>query len=547
MCVLSVFGLHGNKWEEEAFSFGKEQNLYAETLRQCVSLEDLGDADFDSDEARSQLERGDFSKNDVAEFITSQEHKSNNLNKRNFDLNEGFLNKEPEIDENGNLLFWESGLFFSNKTCIQSGDPFLIEVNRDLLVSIEKKTVQKKFKSCKGHKHSEKHHKHSSVKNRKKQWEKELSSDRQVKDFSVNISGGSGLSRYTVEKKWKHIDDSSSCTSFEIRNKPFVEYVEKDKWTYDNDAYADLFNSADGTLFQHSCVDAIKSKKIGNRDVERPCWREKLVFLYSHPERNECASLQALNCTLENKICLEESAFGCALWKKTFKCREKENKVAISGLNFSSGIIPTNDLSLPEEELRSSFADVSIKLSVFSEIQSELQENMVDARDASIFSGKKHQCSKNVLDGAMYDCCFRFHGVARDVGLTKCSAEEIALAELRENGQCHYVGKFSEKFLNMWKSRDVHTFCCFPSKLSRIFQEQSREQLGIDFGTAKEPNCEGLSPELIAKVDFNKLDLRELYEEKLGNTQGDIETRLSNFQVRLEDIQAKMNKESLDR
>lgn len=100
-------------------------------------------------------------------------------------------------------------------------------------------------------------------------------------------------------------------------------------------------------------------------------------------------------------------------------------------------------------------------------------------------------CSKNVADNLIYDCCFSFKGLAKEMKLSKCSKEELTLAEMREQGLCHYVGKHSEKVLDLWKSSDGHVFCSFQSKLARVFEEEARYQQHMGWDKAKEPDCRG--------------------------------------------------------
>jgi hypothetical protein len=60
------------------------------------------------------------------------------------------------------------------------------------------------------------------------------------------------------------------------------------------------------------------------------------------------------------------------------------------------------------------------------------------------------------------------------------------------------------------------SFCCFGSKLVKNIQVQARKQLGLGFGDVKSPECRGLTAEEIARVDFSKLDLSEIYEELIA-------------------------------
>ena len=70
-------------------------------------------------------------------------------------------------------------------------------------------------------------------------------------------------------------------------------------------------------------------------------------------------------------------------------------------------------------------------------------------------------------------------GWGKSVNLCRCSGGEKALALKREKKLCHMVGTYCDKRDPILKNCLVKktNFCCFDSKLSRIFQEQARKQL----------------------------------------------------------------------
>lgn len=77
------------------------------------------------------------------------------------------------------------------------------------------------------------------------------------------------------------------------------------------------------------------------------------------------------------------------------------------------------------------------------------------------------------------------------------------------------------------------TSCCFSSKLGRIFHEQGRPQLsafGLDggWGSARQPNCRGFTPEEFQSLDFSSIDLSE-YEADLSTKMDKIKPILSNY------------------
>ena len=57
------------------------------------------------------------------------------------------------------------------------------------------------------------------------------------------------------------------------------------------------------------------------------------------------------------------------------------------------------------------------------------------------------------------------------------------------------------------------TYCCYQSKLARVIQEQGKAQLGLDFGTAKNPNCAGFTVDQFSKLDLSRMDFTEVFSD----------------------------------
>lgn len=196
--------------------------------------------------------------------------------------------------------------------------------------------------------------------------------------------------------------------------------------------------------------------------------------------------------------------------------------------------------ALQAEENRhpEAFPAAITKLSIFGEIKKNLEDTHCSQPHlAQIFKGVCHQCNRSVLENTLYDCCEGMKGMATQVRLAKCTAEEIVLHSLREEGKCHYVGSYNHRVIRV-KTEKVNVFCCFPSKLARIFQEQGRGLLKKSWGTPKQPDCGGLKANEITRLDFSKMDLREAFDKRLGET-GDFEKKLSTFKKKMQE--AKLN------
>lgn len=91
----------------------------------------------------------------------------------------------------------------------------------------------------------------------------------------------------------------------------------------------------------------------------------------------------------------------------------------------------------------------------------------------------------------------------------KCEASEFELDAKKETRQCSFVGSYcaSKALGQCIEKRDA--YCCFGSVVGRIIQEQGRQQLGLNFGEAESPSCDGLTPAQLQQLDWSKIDLSE--------------------------------------
>jgi type-F conjugative transfer system pilin assembly protein TrbC len=124
------------------------------------------------------------------------------------------------------------------------------------------------------------------------------------------------------------------------------------------------------------------------------------------------------------------------------------------------------------------------------------------AYEPSIFGGVVQACKEYPL-GAR-DCCTDGGFLE---GLIHCPLDMQALQRAKHEHRVVSLGWYKRH-----KGGSRHyVYCIFPNKLAGIVQIQGRgAQLGISFGHAKAPNCRGLTPEELARIDFKRLDLSAL-------------------------------------
>jgi hypothetical protein len=133
-----------------------------------------------------------------------------------------------------------------------------------------------------------------------------------------------------------------------------------------------------------------------------------------------------------------------------------------------------------------------------------------DRTSKFIFCGNPETCHSDPL--GFNNCCAN-SGWGQDLELAQCSKREQNLGLKKESGLCHEVGRYcSDDFLGFCTEHSK-SYCCFPSKLSRVIQEQGRSQIGKGWGNAESPDCSGFSIEQLQKIDFGRIDFSDVYDD----------------------------------
>ena len=136
----------------------------------------------------------------------------------------------------------------------------------------------------------------------------------------------------------------------------------------------------------------------------------------------------------------------------------------------------------------------------------EQQQEQDGTKVISIFKGNTKKCT-NKLGGAYSNCCNRDAGWGSKIGLSKCNAEEKVLRKMRVDNRCVYIDKKEENLVFFTTRKEA--YCCFDTVLAKNFQVQARSQLGISWGNFDNPNCRGLTPQELERVDTSKMDFSE--------------------------------------
>ena len=90
-----------------------------------------------------------------------------------------------------------------------------------------------------------------------------------------------------------------------------------------------------------------------------------------------------------------------------------------------------------------------------------------------------------------------------------CEEEDMLTAMKKGQGLCHKVGSYcgAKAFGSCVKK--MEGYCCFPSKLGKIINEQGRPQIGKPWGDAESPDCSGFTLDQVARLDLSAMDFSE--------------------------------------
>ena len=280
-----------------------------------------------------------------------------------------------------------------------------------------------------------------------------------------------------------------------------------DEWVSNCDRLEERVDQGLCGYHTKSCTQGRGTRTIEGVPITRDCWQETMTYACSFPAKDDCGPLRARGCAQINSVCKQRVGNACVVYSQTYQCKDSPRTT----LSIAGGDTPfcmdgnCRDQSWEKnDELMSSVAQLSI-----------LKEMQGKFKGGFLFKGDEHQCSKFML--SFKDCCGSGKGWGTDLGLSSCSANEKLLSTKRKAGLCHYVGTYCAKKVLGQCVKKKTSYCCFGSKLLKAFQEQGRAQIGLGWGEPKHPLCRGFTIAEIQRIDFSKLDLREVFEELMKN------------------------------
>ena len=301
----------------------------------------------------------------------------------------------------------------------------------------------------------------------------------------------------------------------------FVEYPQKQPYPHVTgyQENCQIPDTSQCTKTAEKCTIDGSTRYFDGLPLYENCWQYKRSLTCSSGHIDTCTDMS--ECDPTGQSCILKIADTCTRYKRTYACP----KHVCDGEHVSCGslkgdIINNRDNQKESEE---DFDQAVAGLAAASAAGNGIKDQ--NTLTPEIFKGNSASCGKAGL--GVYDCCDSDGNI-----LMHCSEDDKALKKARDKGITTYVGEYCAKKdpVNLMCLVTRKSYCVFPSKLDRIVQEQGRkDQLGISFGDAKNPNCRGLSIDELQKLDLSTMDLSAIYDDlKISSpSTGDISSDIS--------------------
>ena len=283
-----------------------------------------------------------------------------------------------------------------------------------------------------------------------------------------------------------------------------ITYEQKDRW---DDGCLGLANTASCTFQTEQCVTPQATHIIQNIPITRDCWEKEANYRClgnAGTGSGSCKPMRDQGCEQINSVCLDRTDGGCNKYLQSFRCSTKNCAVTGAICNGKTYCLD-GDCVNTQKQADHDFQKAVSALSAVADAAKQLDQNF-------IFKGKDNECDNLILGAA--NCCRNDGWLVDDVQLLQCSQKEKELGKAKENGTTTYVGQYEDDCALGICVKKSKVYCVFPTKLARIIQEQGRkQQLGRHFGSAKHPDCSGITTEELQQIDFSQIDFKEFYED----------------------------------
>ncbi|ECQ9992024.1 type-F conjugative transfer system mating-pair stabilization protein TraN [Salmonella enterica] len=249
------------------------------------------------------------------------------------------------------------------------------------------------------------------------------------------------------------------------------------------------------------------------QQVWSDCWEYLDQYLVQSGSNGTCEPL--MNdpaCTVTGTQCLTQNGSYCEHEKVNYECQ----RTFTSGGIICGGeyFCKTGDCSDTDGAGDSGFDEAVSKLAGLASAADDVK-NGQNAMDVRAFTGKVTSCRKAI---AGFSNCCKDSGWGQDIGLSACNSEELALGKAKAKKITVSVGERCDREVLGVCLQKSKVYCVFEGKLARIIQEQGRrDQLGVGFGSGKNPDCRGITIPELQNINFDLINFSDFYSDLMDN------------------------------
>lgn len=253
------------------------------------------------------------------------------------------------------------------------------------------------------------------------------------------------------------------------------------------------------------CVQGPETRIIAGQSITRDCWAKEISYRCANnsEDKNTCAALDKAGCDQIDSVCRKKVDGQCTLYEQTYRCAKEDCTYETLCTDVPTCIDGDCSAHVKQDD-----PDFKQAVGAFGTALSA--SATMDKNTGRIFSGEAMSCSKAPI--GFLNCCG--DGGWGEILNFKCDAEELKLKSMREGHLAIKVGEYcGDEVLGQCISYRKR-YCVFPTKMARLIQKSGRyEQLQHDFGSAKDPKCDGITADDLQRIDFGKIDFSEIAED----------------------------------
>ncbi len=323
-----------------------------------------------------------------------------------------------------------------------------------------------------------------------------------IEGYQLNPESNVSISQDSVSI---HVSEAKVNISLFHRT---YEGEEIDEWRSNCGPFEDMVEQGLCHYGERTLSEGASTKNIEGYAITKDAWQYSQIY-DCQMIKDECSPLRAQRCYQTGSRCKEQRQGKCWIFEQRYQCPSGKLSAAQSKSPPLGAFCLTGDCHDHSYQANNELLEVMARLNVLKEVEDDIHDKK---GHFEIFKGQHKQCSRNCLN--FKDCCKKLKGWGISLGLAGCKPEENILSEMRAKNLCHPTGTFCSKKGLLGKcSTKTSTFCCFGTRLARLVHEQGRPQIGMDWGSARHPHCQGLSVEQFSGIDLSNINFSEIFED----------------------------------